>query len=223
MQKNIQNDKEQTSSSLQEKFYNFFKRIFDIILSTVAIILLSPIFIVVSIIIVVDDGMPILFKQKRVGKDGKLFVMYKFRSMKNLIKQTGNSSYDFDWPEGVPDDFVFKSSGSNPNITKIGRFIRKYSIDELPQFINVFQGRMSLIGPRPEIPEITQYYNDEQRKRLSVKPGITGWAQVNGRSDIGHGDKIKYDNEYVKNKTIQLDIKIFFMTIFQTLTGKGSV
>lgn len=167
--------------------------------------------------------MPILFKQKRVGKNGKIFVMYKFRSMKNMSERKESPSYDFDWPDGVPDDFVFKSSGSNPNITKIGQFIRKYSIDELPQFINVFQGRMSLIGPRPEIPEITQHYNEQQKKRLSVKPGITGWAQVNGRSDIDHGDKIKYDNEYVDNKTILLDIKIFFLTIFQTFTGKGSV
>lgn len=151
--------------------------------------------------------------------------MYKFRSMKNKqVPVPSNTHQTDDWHNGVPDNFVFKApSEQNPNITKIGHFIRKYSIDELPQLINVLKGEMSIIGPRPEIVAITKHYNDYQRQRLNVKPGITGWAQVNGRSDIDHGTKIKYDLYYVENKSFLLDMKILFFTVVQVITGKNAV
>ncbi|KMJ55034.1 glycosyl transferase, partial [Bacillus sp. LL01] len=123
---------------------------------------------------------------------------------------------------GVPDDFVFKTSTSNPNVTKVGYYLRKFSIDELPQFLNVLLGDMSVIGPRPEIPVITECYNDYQKQRLNVKPGITGYAQINGRSNIPHKAKVEYDRYYCENCSLTLDVKIFFATIFQTIKGKGS-
>src|SRR5699024_2233652 len=112
----------------------------------------------------------------------------------------GSKGKVYDWKNGVPDDFVFKTGSiDNPNITRVGQFIRKYSLDELPQFFNVLKGDMSVVGPRPEIIDITKCYNSEQKRRLAVKPGITGWAQANGRSDMNHGEKIRHDLYYVNN------------------------
>ena len=188
-------------------------------------IILIPVFLVLAILIIKEDGGPVFFKQKRSGKNNQYFSMYKFRSMK--VKQAsegGSKGRVYDWKNGVPDDFVFKTgSVENPNITKIGKFIRKYSLDELPQFINVLKGDMSVIGPRPEIVEITKLYNLEQQSRLAIKPGITGWAQVNGRSDMVHGEKIKYDLYYVENFNLFLDFRILTKTIYQVIMGKGSV
>jgi lipopolysaccharide/colanic/teichoic acid biosynthesis glycosyltransferase len=204
-------------------FYKVTKRIFDIVFSLVALILLSPILLIISLLIILDDGFPVFFKQKRTGLNGSTFYIYKFRSMK-VTNNGSNQKKVYDWKNGVPDDFIFKSTqGFDPNVTKIGRFIRKYSLDELPQFINVLKGEMSIIGPRPEITEITDCYNEYQKQRLLVKPGITGWAQVNGRSEIPHGEKIKYDLYYVANQGFVLDMKIFFKTIVQALFGKGAI
>lgn len=138
-----------------------------------------------------------------------------------IVKDPQGSKKKYDWENGVPDDFVFKTS-YNPNITKVGAFLRKYSLDELPQFFNVLFGQMSIVGPRPEIVDITKCYNDYQAQRLLVKPGITGHAQTNGRAEIPHGEKIEYDLYYVRNSTIFMDIKILFLTIYQTIFGKGA-
>lgn len=172
-----------------------------------------------------DDGRPVFFKQKRSGKNDERFAMYKFRSMKNKqVAVPSNSHNEYNWKNGVPDDFVFKtSSEDNPNITRIGGFIRKYSLDELPQFINVLKGDMSIIGPRPEITPISSCYSEYQKKRLAVKPGISGWAQANGRSDMNHGKKIEYDLYYVDNFSLWLDVKVILRTVVQVVGGKGSV
>lgn len=145
--------------------------------------------------------------------------------MKNKQVPIQSNSYtSYNWADRVPDDFIFKSNDDdNPNITKVGHIIRKYSLDELPQFINVLKGDMSVIGPRPEILPITQCYDQEQKRRLEVKPGISGWAQVNGRSEMNHGEKIKYDLYYVENISLWLDLKILFRTAIQVMVGKGSV
>lgn len=199
------------------------KRLFDIVFSAVVLLLLSPVFLVLAILIIKEDGRPVFFKQKRSGKHDTHFGMYKFRSMKVQQQKTSKEN-PYNWTNGVPDDFVFKSSSSaNPNITKTGAFIRKYSLDELPQFFNVLKGEMSVIGPRPEIVEITRCYDGIQKERLLVKPGITGYAQANGRSDMNHGKKIKFDRYYVQNFSLWLDLKIFFKTIGQVFAGKGSV
>lgn len=206
-------------------FQNMVKRIFDIIFSLIVLITLSPLFLTLALLIIKEDGRPVFFKQKRSGLNGGVFEIYKFRSMKNeQVTVDSNSHNTHKWKNGVPDDFVFKTaSKENPNITQIGYFIRKYSLDELPQFFNVLKGDMSIIGPRPEIINISRFYNEYQKRRLEVKPGITGWAQANGRSDIMHGKKIEFDIYYVEHFSLWLDVKIFFKTIFQVFSGKGSV
>lgn len=200
------------------------KRVFDIVLGGVALLLLSPLLLSIAVLIRLFDGSPVLFRQNRVGKDGKLFTIYKFRTMRPSGTSGGTVDYTggADWSKGVPDSFLFKS-GTNPNTTKIGYILRRYSLDELPQFLNVVLGSMSLVGPRPEVPQIADYYNEIQRRRLLVKPGITGLAQVRGRSEIPHGDKIRYDLEYVEKQSVLLDLRILVRTAILAITGKGSV
>ena len=166
-----------------------------------------------------SSGTPLLFTQTRTGQFNEPFKIIKFRTMKINQKKV-NKPQDV-WNEGVPDDFIFKSA-LNSEVTKIGTLLRKSSIDEIPQLFNVLRGDMSLIGPRPEVPEITQWYNEKQLNRLIVKPGLTGWAQVNGRADSCHGHKIEHDLYYIKNCSIKLDLKIFILTIVAIWKGKGA-
>ncbi|STX50223.1 Putative colanic biosynthesis UDP-glucose lipid carrier transferase [Legionella busanensis] len=211
-----------TTSQLSKKPYDYVKRGIDILLSLLAIILFLPIYLIVAIWIMVDDSFPILFRQKRAGYLNKPFYIYKFRTMK--LQQTSPITYF--WKNGVPDDFVFKQPADKTytaNFTGIGTFLRKWSLDELPQFFNVLLGDMSLVGPRPELTEIANCYNKEQAIRLKVKPGITGWAQINGRSHINHGEKIKLDLDYVQNYSLWLDIKILFATLLKVIFKQGAV
>jgi len=220
------NNNEQLKKTSKQTLNNScLKRLFDIIFSLIALILLSPVFVVLSVWIIIDDGFPVFYKQERSGIHNSIFRLYKFRSMKNKQVPVESNTHEYtDWTDGVPDDFVFKTaSEENPNITRAGRFIRRYSLDELPQFINVLKGDMSLIGPRPEILAISKHYNKHQQNRLLVLPGITGWAQVNGRSHMNHGKKIELDLYYVQHANLLLDIKILFKTIYQAILGKESV
>ena len=159
-------------------YKKFFKRILDIIISLIAIIVLSPIFLIISLIILIFDGRPVFFSQDRTGKDGNNFKIYKFRTMVDR------------------------------KVTKVGRLLRMFSLDELPQLVNVLKGDMSLIGPRPWVPEYFENFTEEQKRRVEVRPGIIGLAQVNGRNKIGIFKKLKYDNEYVDKCSLLLDIKI---------------
>lgn len=206
-------------------FQLLIKRLFDILFSLVMLIILSPVFLVLALWVMIDDGLPVFYKQKRSGQGKRVFEMYKFRSMKNKQVSVSSNTHQHDeWEGGVPDDFVFKmASEENPNITRSGQFLRKYSLDELPQFMNVLKGDMSIIGPRPEILPISKHYNEHQEGRLQVRPGITGWAQVNGRSDMNHGEKIRHDLYYVKHFSLWLDLKILIKTFTQVISGKGSV
>lgn len=198
------------------------KRMMDIMGALIAIVLLSPVFLIVAIAIKLEDGGTVIFKQERSGENDTPFVIYKFRSMTEGVASSSDSAYT--WDSGVPDTFVFKDTGEqDARVTKVGSFIRKFSIDELPQFVNVLFGNMSLIGPRPEIVPITSCYSEKQKQRLMVKPGITGWAQINGRSDINNGEKIRLDLEYIEKQTAMLDIIIFFKTVWLVIAGKGSV
>ncbi|TVT29850.1 sugar transferase [Salinicoccus cyprini] len=221
--------KERKSKQFNRILNRASKRLLDVGVSAVALVIVSPIVAYTSFKIKKEDHGPILFKQKRSGLNDETFEMYKFRSMKVNNKiigthSTRNEDPYADWKGRVPDNFVFKSaSGHNPNVTQTGEFIRKYSIDELPQLINVLKGEMSIVGPRPEIIQITNHYDEEQKRRLEVKPGITGWAQVNGRSDMNHGKKIDYDLWYIENENFWLDIKILWLTFVQVVKGKGSV
>ncbi|WP_354542498.1 sugar transferase [Salinicoccus halitifaciens] len=221
--------KKKKSKTFKNLLNKVSKRALDVSLGTVALIAVSPVLVYASYKIKKEDNGPVFFKQKRSGLNNEPFEMYKFRSMKVDNKVIGthanNDENPYDnWKGRVPDDFVFKTaSGNNPNITNIGEVIRKYSIDELPQILNVLKGDMSIVGPRPEIIQITRHYDQEQQRRLEVKPGITGWAQVNGRSDMNHGKKIEYDLWYIDNNNFWLDLKIIWMTFIQVITGKGSV
>lgn len=208
----------------ERNFYKVFKRVFDVLFSFSAIVLLSPVLMTLSLLVKFEDGGPVVFKQLRAGQNGTPFHIYKYRSMKVLNAQKKDISNPYNWVDRVPDDFVFKTTEDvNLNVTRIGKFIRKYSLDELPQFFNVLKGEMSIVGPRPEIIEITNCYDQYQLKRLLVKPGITGWAQVNGRSEMNHGRKIELDLHYLEKQSFYQDMKIVLMTIKQTIYPKGSI
>lgn len=175
------------------------KSLFDKILALFLIIIFSPIYIVVSLLILWKMGSPILFKQKRPGYKEKIFGIYKFRTMTNEKDNHGNL---------LPDE---------QRLVGIGKFIRSTSLDELPQLFNVLKGEMSFVGPRPLLIEYLDLYNDKQKRRHSVLPGITGWAQVNGRNAISWEQKFEYDVWYVDNQSFWLDMKILWMTFLKVV------
>ncbi|RPF58287.1 sugar transferase [Abyssicoccus albus] len=179
------------------------KRIFDISSSSLGLILTAPIILGTAIVVKKKIGNPILFKQIRPGQHGKPFELYKFRTMTNETNENG---------ELLPDD---------QRLTSTGQFLRKYSLDELPQLINVIKGDISLVGPRPLLMEYNELYNDEQRRRLEVKPGITGWAQVNGRNAISWEEKFKLDVWYVDNQSFMLDMYILYLTFIKVFKSEG--
>lgn len=193
------------------------KRFFDFILSLIGVIILSPVFLIIYICIKMDSKGPALFKQIRVGKDGKEFKIYKFRTM--VVNAEKKRKLEID-PTNL-DKFVFQSKSDN-RITKVGAFLRKTSLDELPQLFNVIIGNMSLVGPRPEIPDVVKFYTDEYRLRLLVVPGITGLAQVSGRGEIELGKTIGYDLTYIKNFSIYYDFKILLKTVTAVFKHDGA-
>lgn len=182
-------------------YRSFIKRVLDVLFSLILIVVLMPVFLIISLLIKLEDGGPVFFKQLRSGK-GKDFLMYKFRSMK------------------VNNDVHNLNEGDS--VTRIGHIIRKTSLDELPQLINILKGEMSFIGPRPWITDYATYFTSEQMRRLDVLPGITGLAQASGRNDISIIEKIKLDIEYVDNLSLLLDIKIIFKTIKSIFSKKGN-
>lgn len=190
-------------------FYIAFKRIIDIVGSFLGLLLLSPLFLIVAIAIKVEDPKgKVFFSQNRCGKDNKQFPMYKFRSMvsnaEELLEEL-KAQNEMDGP-------VFKIK-EDPRITKVGKFIRKTSIDELPQLFNILKGDMSIVGPRPAIPHEVEEYDDYQRQRLLVKPGLTCIWQVSGRNTIGFDEWVEMDLEYIQTRSLWLDIKLIFKTV----------
>jgi len=175
------------------------KSIFDKILALILIILFSPVYIIVSLLILIKMGKPILFRQQRPGLNEKIFGIHKFRTMTNETDENG---------ELLPDD---------QRLVGIGKFIRSTSLDELPQLFNVLKGDMSFVGPRPLLIEYLPRYNKRQKKRHTVKPGITGWAQVNGRNAISWEQKFEYDVWYVEHQSFCLDMKILWMTFLKVI------
>lgn len=189
--------------------YGLLKRSLDIIGSLIGLVLLSPIFLIVSVLIKIESNGPILFMQKRVGLNGKEFNMYKFRSMvvnAEELKEKLKNRNEMSGP-------MFKIK-DDPRITKVGKFIRKTSIDELPQLVNVLKGEMSLVGPRPSLPNEVKEFKSWMLRRLDVKPGITCYWQVMGRNKIGFEDWMKLDVKYVEERNLLLDIKLIFKTFF---------
>ena len=187
--------------------YKFVKRTADIIISLLALIILSPVLLITAIAIKIESRGPVIFKQDRLGKGAKVFKIYKFRSMCVGAEHTGSGVY---------------SGKGDARVTKIGRIIRATSIDELPQLVNILKGDMSLIGPRPPLtyhPWPVEEYTEEQLKMFSVRPGVTGWAQVNGRKDVEWNRRIELNCWYTENISFILDVKIFFISIFKVFTN----
>lgn len=193
------------------------KRIFDVILSLIAIIILSPVLLIISIMIKLDSKGPVIFRQIRVGKNSKNFTIYKFRTM--VPDAEKRSQLDIN-PEDM-DNFVFQSKNDS-RVTRTGSFLRKTSLDELPQLFNVLNGTMSIVGPRPEIPDVVKYYPDYYKQRLLVTPGITGLAQVSGRGEIELGKTVHYDLTYIKNFSAMYDLKIICRTFTSVLKQEGA-
>lgn len=181
----------------------FFKRLTDILVALPVLIIFSPVILLIIILIRCRCGSPVLFKQQRPGLNEKPFILYKFRTMKDLYNEAGNL---------LPD---------GERLTTVGKWLRKLSLDELPQFLNVLKGEMSLVGPRPLLMEYLPLYNEKQKRRHLVKPGITGWAQVKGRNAISWDEKFDLDVWYVDNWSPVLDLKILFLTLGKVLKREG--
>lgn len=189
--------------------FKIYHRILDIIVAIIGLVISIPIIIVFGFLIKKEDGGPVFYKQDRLGKDGKIIFIYKLRSMRINAETNGAI-----WAEK-----------NDPRITKVGKFIRKTRIDEIPQFLNILKGEMSIIGPRPERPTLTMEFNDQIPgfiNRLVIKPGLTGYAQVHGGYDISPEDKIKEDLYYIKNRSVFLDFSILFRTVKVIFTGEGA-
>ncbi|MGI6133572.1 MAG: sugar transferase, partial [Christensenellales bacterium] len=180
-------------------YRKFFKRVFDIVLSLMALIVLSPVLLAIAVLIRINLGSPVLYTAKRPGKNGEIFNLHKFRSMTNERDANGNL---------LPDA---------QRLTKLGRILRKTSLDELPELWDVLIGKMSLIGPRPLSPKYLPYFTEYENQRHYVRPGITGLAQINGRSGLNWEERFEYDVQYVNNLTFIMDFKIFFKTIYKVL------
>ena len=198
-------------------FYEAIKRLIDIICSFVGILVLSPLFIIIAIIIKFTSKGPVFFSQKRVGRNGKEFDMYKFRSMvvnAEELKEKLAAQNEMSGP-------MFKMK-DDPRVTKVGKFIRKTSIDELPQLWNVLKGDMSLVGPRPSLPKEVAQFDEWMYKRLEVKPGLTCYWQVSGRNNIDFEDWMKLDIRYVEEKNLWIDIKLICKTVFVLFGDKNA-
>ncbi len=198
--------------------YLVLKRLIDVIGAIIGIIVLSPLLVIVAILIKIEDSKgTIFFSQKRVGQNGKEFKMYKFRSMVHNAEELKESLMKQN--ERIGPMFKMKN---DPRVTKVGKFIRKTSLDELPQLINVLKGEMSLVGPRPSLPKEVEQFELWMMKRLEVKPGLTCYWQVYGRNNIGFEDWMKLDIKYVEERNLLVDIKLIFKTVFVLLGDKSA-
>lgn len=197
--------------------YYILKRIIDLFGSFCGIILLSPVMLIVMAAIKIDSRGPVVFSQSRVGKNGKIFNMYKLRSMVDNAEDLLEDLKDKNEMSGP----MFKM-GDDPRITRVGRFIRKTSLDEIPQLFNVIKGEMSLVGPRPNLPDEVENFNVTQRKKLMVKPGLTCYWQVMGRSSIGFEEWMRLDFKYIKERSTLVDLKLIFKTFFLLFGDKNA-
>ncbi len=206
------------NKSISKRVYIVVKRFLDIFLSLIGLVLLSPIFLIIAIIIKLDSKGPVFFVHSRIGEKGKPIGIYKFRTMvtnaEELIKKfTPEQKEEFEKNFKLEND---------PRVTKIGNFLRKTSLDELPQILNILKGELSIIGPRPIVQTELEKYGDDKEKFLSVRPGLTGYWAANGRSDTSYEERIQMELYYVDNMSFWLDIKIFFKTIFAVIKKEGA-
>ena len=204
-------------ASAIDDYQRLIKRAFDLVFGIAALVFALPLMIISAMLVFLEDGSPVLFRQKRAGENGRTFEMLKLRTMIKNAEQLQDQVGRRD-SEGK---CIYKVE-NDPRVTKIGRLLRRFSLDELPQFINVVRGDMSLVGPRPEMPNLVEQYQPWQRKRFSVPPGLTGWWQVSGRSDKPMHLHTEDDLYYIQNYSIWLDMQILLRTIWVVLLGKGA-
>ncbi len=198
-------------------FTGMFKRTFDLLLGLLLLILILPLLVLSLLLVYLEDGSPVIFRQMRVGKDGRLFEMFKIRTMVKNADQLQSPTATCD-SNGNPMHKV----KNDPRVTRVGRLLRRFSIDELPQLFNVLAGTMSLVGPRPEIPSLAERYEPWQRQRFAVLPGMTGWWQINNRNEQPMCLHIEDDLYYIQNYSFWLDLQILARTIWVILNGKGA-
>ena len=184
-------------------YAKYIKRLLDIVLSLIAIIVLSPVYLIVAIVVRIQMGSPVLFSQDRIGKDEKVFKLYKFRSMANEKDENGKL---------LPEE---------KRLTKFGLTLRSTSLDELPELVNILKGDMSIVGPRPLLVKYLPLYSEEQKHRHDVRPGLTGWAQANGRNAISWEEKFALDIWYVQNISFWVDVKVIFLTVKEVFCREG--
>ena len=211
-------EKEFTHSSTK-KLYIKIKRMLDIILSIIALILLSPIFLIISFAIKSDSKGKVIFKHKRIGKNGKEIYIYKFRTMVENAEEIMKTFT----PEQMKEFKENYKLANDPRITKVGNFLRKSSLDELPQLLNILKGDLSIIGPRPIIEEELERYGEKKSTFLSVTPGLTGYWAANGRSCTSYEDRMKMELYYVENISFKLDMKVFFKTVISVIKRQGAI
>jgi lipopolysaccharide/colanic/teichoic acid biosynthesis glycosyltransferase len=188
------------------RVYDAVKRVLDVAAAAVALVVLSPVFLVVAVLVRLKSDAPVVFRQQRPGKGGRIFTLYKFRTMREAAPGTSGV-------EAVASDAE--------RLTPFGRTLRATTLDELPQFLNVLKGDMSVVGPRPLLPEYLDRYNEEQARRHEVRPGITGWAQINGRNAVSWDDRFKMDVWYVDHRSFSLDVRILFKTLRAVVSREG--
>ncbi|MGB6895339.1 MAG: sugar transferase [Dehalococcoidia bacterium] len=209
--------------------HHIIKRIFDILSVTLILVLLSPFLILIAFLIMFDSKGPILYKQKRIGKGGQVFTMYKFRTMKLGSSSTQHQEYVVRLiSENISPEEINGAHGSSfkmendPRITRVGKLIRKTSIDEIPQLLNVLQGDMSLVGPRPPLPYEVEVYQEWHKRRFEVLPGITGFWQVKARNRVSFNEMIRLDLEYIERQSFWLDLLIILQTPWALISGRGA-
>lgn len=206
-------------TKISKKVYIKIKRVIDVILASVALILLSPLFAIIAIAIKIDSKGPVFFAHKRIGKNGKIIKLYKFRSMvinaEELIKSFT--------PEQMKEYKENYKLTNDPRITKVGKFLRKTSLDELPQLINIINGDLSIIGPRPVVADELEKYGVNKDKFLSVTPGLTGYWAANGRSNTTYEQRMEMELYYIDNLSLKMDIKVFFKTILSVFKKEGAI
>lgn len=199
--------------------YNTIKRIVDVVLSFIGLIVLSPVFLFLSIIIKIDSKGPVFFAHKRIGKNGNTIRIYKFRTMHQNAEAMIENFTEEQMKE-YKENYKLKD---DPRITRVGKFLRKTSLDELPQILNILKGELSIIGPRPVVESELEKYGPNKSKFLSVKPGLTGYWQANGRSTTTYEERIDMELYYVENRSLWLDTKLFFKTIISVIKKEGAV
>lgn len=199
--------------------FKVIKRLFDIIVSFLGLLILSPLFLLLTILIKCDSKGPVFFIQKRVGRNGKKFGIFKFRTMRINAEEL-IASFTPEQLKEWKENFKLKN---DPRITRVGKFLRNTSLDELPQLINIFIGNMSLVGPRPIVEEELEWYGEKKSVLLSVRPGLTGWWATNGRSEVSYPERCNYELYYVYNCSLLLDIKILFKTFSAVFSRKGAM